>query len=253
MPPSIIVKSAYDVIRKERSELAQRVVAQFGEVLPDFPVLCFFDDQDWPALRGPGMEGNRGVFTRNGCSLWWEALMFVDGLRSFDNFIYLHGTTCSNEVGLVMTFAHELQHFFQYYTATKLYSENTVASVTLRNLTRREFAALGLRACDIPHEREARIVAKRIAEDLFGPELVSRHIEKKREEFITEQDAADWECIRGLEARVTYDLAAETKRFFPRLRSCRAALEHTLRELQFNDADFRNLAIDFDELLGWSA
>src|SRR6266700_869414 len=160
MPPTVKVKSGDDAIKKQREEAAQHVIAHFGNRLPDFRLLCFFDDEDWPALRGPGMAANRGVYIRKDSSPaeWQEACTFVDGLPDFDNFIYLHGSTCSSAVGLTMTFAHELQHFVQYAAEPKAFAENTLAYVTLRNLSRSDFEALGLRSCDIPHEREARII-----------------------------------------------------------------------------------------------
>jgi hypothetical protein len=243
MPVTVTVKSADGAIRKWREQTAQRAIAHFGNRLPGFRLLCFLDDKDWPALRGPGMAANRGAFIKKGSHEWQEACTFVDGLPGFDNLIYLHGSTCSNEVGLTMTLAHELQHFVQYGTVPKLLAENELAYVTLRDLEQPDFEALGLRACDIPHEREARIVAKRAAEDLFGVAVVRRYIDAKVAEVVTQQDAADWECIQGLVTSAAYDLAAETKAFFPRLERCRSALE---RE-QVNNLDFRD--IDLDALL----
>lgn len=110
------------------------------------------------------------------------------------------------------------------------------------------FKALGLRACDIPHEREARIVTKRAAEDLLGAEAVRQHVEAKMAERVTEQDAVDWDCIQGLDVHAPYDLIGETLRFFPMLRGCRLELERALRVLQFDDVAFRQ--IDLNALLG---
>lgn len=222
------------------------MVMTFGNRLPELRLLCFFDDQDWPALRGPGMAANRGIYIRKASSPeeWYEACAFVDGLQDFDNFIYLHGSTCSNDIGLTMTFAHELQHFVQYGFTPKLWAENTLAYVTLRNLEPAHFEALGLRSCDIPHEREARIVAKRVAEALFGVEPVRQYIDTKRTEFITAQDATDWDCIRDLVASTPYHLEAETELFFPRLRGCRLELQCALRSLQASDPDFNDINLD---------
>jgi hypothetical protein len=243
MPPAVKVKSADDTVRKQREEAAQHVIAHFGDRLPDFRLMCFFDDEDWQALKGPGMAANRGAYIRKNYPLWQEACRFVSGLAGFDHFIYLHGSTCLNEVGLTMTFAHELQHFVQCGTVPRLLAVNSLALVALQNLDRLDLEALGLRTCDIPVEREARIVAKRVAENLCGVEMVRQYIDAKLAEFVTRQDAADWDCIRGLVASAPYDLAVETKLFFPRLRNCRSALE---RE-QANDPDFKG--IDLDALL----
>lgn len=244
MPPAIKVKSSDTAIRKDREEAAYRVIVRFGERLPDFRLLCFFDDEDWPVLRGRGMAANRGAYFSNppwvdtppyirGCAL-------VEGQPAFDNLIYLHGSTCADKVGLTMTFAHELQHFVQHGTSRLLWAVNTLAYATLRDLEMPDFKALALRTCDIPFEREARMIAKRVAEDLLGKDRVHKHIEAKIAERVTEQDAVDWDCIRGLDVTAPYDLASETQRFFPRLKTCRLELERELRRRQ-TDTDFRTI------------
>jgi hypothetical protein len=76
---------------------------------------------------------------------------------------------------------------------------------------------------------------------------VLKHIDGKIAERLTESDAADWECIRGLSASAPFDLANETRLFFPRLRNYRAQLESALRHFQSGDPDFAD--IDLDALL----
>jgi hypothetical protein len=250
MLPTVRVKSSDDAVRRDREEAAHSVISRFGNRLPNLPLLCFFDEEDWPVLRGPGMAANRGAYFSSpswadtpayirGCAL-------IEGQPAFDNLIYLHGTTCADEVGLTMTFAHELQHFVQHGTSRLSWAVNTLAYATLRDLEMSDFRALALRTCDIPFEREARMVAKRVAEDLLGKDRVHKHIEAKIAERVTEQDAVDWDCIRGLDVTAPYDLASETQRFFPRLKTCRLGLERELRRRQ-TDADFRN--IDLNALL----
>jgi hypothetical protein len=93
-----------------------------------------------------------------------------------------------------MTFAHELQHFVQHCTVLKLWAANTLVP----GLPKAVIAALGLKWCDLPHERDARIASKRTAEVLFGPEEVTQYIDAKIIRSIDKEDALDWECIRGL-------------------------------------------------------
>ena len=76
---------------------------------------------------------------------WWI------GMGIFDELIYLHGSTCASEVGLTMTFAHELQHFVQHGNMLTLWAANTL----IPQLPKSVINALGLRWCDIPHECEA--------------------------------------------------------------------------------------------------
>ena len=162
----------------------------------------------------------------------------------FEAFIYLHGCTCSNDLALAMTLAHELQHYVQRTKIKNLWATNMVAFLALRHMERSEFENLGLRTCAIPHEREARIIAKKIGEQLFGADAVGKHIETKITERATEQDASDWDCIRGLVASAPYDLATETKRFFPKLKSCSWALHRVLRDVQPNDHDFEGVDLN---------
>lgn len=117
MPPTVKVKSSDEATRLNREEAAQRVVGYFGNRLPDLPLLCFFDDEDWPEYKGPGMAANRGIYFHD--PPWMNApdyvreCVFTDGLP-FTNLIYLHGSACAGTMGLTMTFAHELQHFVQH-------------------------------------------------------------------------------------------------------------------------------------------
>lgn len=251
MPLTLIVKSTDDTVRKEREESAQRVVACVGCQAPGPRLLCFLDDVEWQAFKTENGIANRGFYARvrSGDPHWRIAPsyvlagVFVDGVATVDDFIYLHGTTCSNDIGLTMTLAHELQHFMQRTGHTKLWAANTL----IPNLQKSAIAELGLRWCDVPHEREARIVAKRTAEKLFGSGPVLRHIDGKIAERLTESDAADWECIRELSASAPFDLANETRLFFPRIRNYRPQLESALRHFQSGDPDFAD--IDLDALL----
>jgi hypothetical protein len=137
--------------------------------------------------------------------------VYPNGSPAFDDFIYLHGSTCSNDVGLTMTLAHEVQHFMQRTHRTRLWAANTL----IPNLTKATIHALDLKWCDVPHEREARVVSKRVAGALFGVETVRNYIDSKIAERVTAADAADWQCIQGLSTSTPYDLAGETEVFFP--------------------------------------
>ena len=243
--------------------MADRVRASLGDVLPNNRLLCFMDAEDCLSLKERCGKANRGFYmpVRNGHPLWMSlpndvryCILYgvrpstlplpTRPLRAFDHLIYLHGSTCATEIGLVMCFAHELQHFVQHETAATLWASNTLVNC----LPRADCVTLGLQWCDIPIEREARIVSRRIAEELLGAEPVRRHIRAKIDECVTEEDAADWKCIRDLDVSSPYDLAFETKRLFTRLRQQRSHLEIALADLSRHDPDFRN--VDLETLLG---
>jgi hypothetical protein len=251
MPLTLIVKSASDAGRKHREALAQCLLASLGVESPARRLLVFLDDEDWQAFKAQSGVANRGFYApvRSGHPHWRVApgyildRVFIDGAPAFDDFVYLHGTTCGNEISLTMTLAHELQHFIQHYGQTQLWAANSLVA----NLDKTAIAALGLRWCDIPHEREARMVAKRTAETLFGPDAVHQHIGARIADPATEQDGIDWKCIRELSASTPYDLAQETRLFFPRLKNYGGQLQAAVAHFQATDPDFAG--VDLPALL----
>jgi hypothetical protein len=168
----IEVKSYDGAVKANRQAAAQRVVDEFGNGLPDLRLLAFFDDEDWNYFRDELGASNRGLYTpiKSGNFQWeiWphyvKECILVDDPSSFllkqdvDHVIYIHGTTCADDVGLIMTFSHELQHFIQYGFCRKLWAENFL----LPRLPKNVIDVTRLNWPDIPNEREARIVAKRI-------------------------------------------------------------------------------------------
>jgi hypothetical protein len=256
MAATVWVKSENVAIRAHRKAAAQRVLDHFGNQLPDRRLLCFLDDVDCLSFKDVCVFGkaNRGLYApiMSGSPLPWPHLwpdyvlecIYPGLLRKalFDHVIYLYGSTCADEVALTMIFAHELQHFVQHENALTLWAANTL----IPQLPRCVIDALGLKWCDIPYERDARIVSRRTAEDLLEVEAVRRYIEAKIVEHVTDDDAADWECIQGLVTSSACDLDGETKRFFPRLKDYRSQLEKLLQE-QNTNADFKD--VDLDTLL----
>jgi hypothetical protein len=96
---------------------------------------------------------------------------------------------------------------------------------------------------DIPIEREARVAAKRIAEDLFGADQVRLFIDRRIGESVTAEDAEDWKLIQQMDPLVPYNLANETRAVFQRVKYYRPELEAILRELR-NDEDFKDIDLD---------
>jgi hypothetical protein len=97
----------------------------------------------------------------------------------------------------------------------------------------------GLRWFDIPSEREARITAKRIGENLCGADKV-QYIDRKISEHVSVQDTDDWELIKQMDLSTQYDLAQETQSIFSRLKEYRPQLQGVLDELK-DDADFKDI------------
>jgi hypothetical protein len=226
MAPTVYVKAQDPLTKATRQTTAQRVLAQFIN-LPDARLICLFDDVDHQPLKDRIGAANRG-FSEPLCeplydmTLWFyypddlKDLILVEEassilrVRAFDHVIYLHGSTCTSEIGLAITFAHELQHFVQYMTQRKLWAQNRL----IQNLP-----DSGLNWFDIPTERETRIVSIRVAQTLFGAEPVRDFMNRRLAEAIDALELADCKFIHGLVGSVpaSYDLASETVHIFGRL------------------------------------
>jgi hypothetical protein len=163
--------------------------------------------------------------------------------RAFDHGIYLYGSTCADETALTMTFAHELQHFIQYGFNRKLWAEGRLITFLPKEVIDIE----GLNWPDIPHEREARIRAKRIGVELYGADAVNQYINRRISENVNAQDVEDWRFSQNLDPSIPYDLAIETKRIFQRLKPHRQAIEDVLQEMKTSDFKDEYKDIDFGD------
>ena len=241
MAVTVEVKSHDPTVKAQRNALACCVRDEFAKELPDLNLLAFFDDCEWAELKRRAGPDNRGSYTpidENTFRGWYlpqglgeqifgTNLWVPDGKRSFDHLIYLHGSTCCHEVGLVMTFSHELQHFVQYGFKRELW---VVCRLT-HFLPNEVLQEVGLRNWpDVPHEREARIVAKRKAIQLCGPGPVKRYIEGRIGESRSAMDMEDWQFSLTVDASIPFDLEVETKRTIQKLKPHRKALETVLRD-----------------------
>jgi hypothetical protein len=142
------------------------------------------------------------------------------GQFHYDCGIYVHGSTCTDDVGLTMTLAHELQHFAQYGVHRNIWALNTLVS----QLSTDTFKALRFTWADIPIEREARITQKRFAIKLWGVDRTNQYIERKQLQRITEADAADWAFVQGIDPEVDFNVCAATPLLFQQVRRYRSEL-----------------------------
>ena len=103
-------------------------------------VLCLIDDVDFHWLKAKYGETNRGQFAAPIRGTGLQEVVpryfydFVAPMDShtyelnylFDSVIYLHGTTCEQDLGLVLTLAHKLCHFLQYANARGTWAANSI-------------------------------------------------------------------------------------------------------------------------------
>lgn len=130
-----------------------------------------------------------------------------DEMVAFDTLIYLRPSTCDDSVGLVECYAHELQHFVQRGRAPRLHAVN---AVLYENLKRLEPMAT---VVDIPTEREANIISKRIAESICGAEAVKAFAETQVRlmEGLGESEQRDrWIFFRDTPSSTPFDLLEAT-------------------------------------------
>src|SRR5207302_3412723 len=225
-------------VRAKREATARRVLEEFSTALPDLKLLAFLDDQDCFSFKQVIGQANRGLFSRAKPGnlapdpVYWPDYVLQnletydppDSLWAqfeFDGVIYLHGSTCFTEAGLVMTFSHELQHFVQYGFHRALWAVNSL----LTHLSKQTIKTTGLKVFQIPIERQARIVSKRVAEQLCGVSVVGQYIDRRIDEKITPEDLEDWQFVQKLSHSVTSDLEEETKSLFRQLGAWKTEVE----------------------------
>jgi hypothetical protein len=135
---------------------------------------------------------------------------------AFDNLIYIRHDTCSDQVGCVITYAHELQHFVQYGHTPRLWAVN---SALYHNLGQFDPTATPI---DIPQEREANIVSKRVAERACGAEAVRKYAEEQigfMECANEPAQAARWVFFRDVPPSTDYDVLTATVPFVEKYKS----------------------------------
>jgi hypothetical protein len=136
-----------------------------------------------------------------------ERMLSLDEMTAFDSLVYIRHNTCLDATGCVITYAHELQHFVQHGHTPRLWAVNSVLYEQLRNFEPRAIAI------DVPHEREANIVSKRVAEAVCGTEAVRTFIEEQVRLMELAGDAnqtARWVFLRDVPSSTNYNLLEAT-------------------------------------------
>ena len=254
LPPTIKLRAAAGVAHA-RQILGEQVIARFSNYLRDARLLVFLDDND--RLRGNLNSGEavRGLHTSvrdDPAWIYWPDYVvnhvFDQDLHPLvDDFVYLFGSTCQGEIDLAMTLAHELRHCVQRREYKTFWAANMVALRLINSLAEEERIDLAINSSsDVPHERDACIFAKQVAEGIFGAAQVSEHIQSKIVARKTKDDAANWISIQAMATTSRFSLAHETVRFLQRLKQYKAALVNYLPEYA-QDPDFDGL--DLDQLL----
>jgi hypothetical protein len=231
-----------DDLESDRKATCLRVLDQFQ--LPDLRLLCYFDDENPESLRPLGeflcglhapVLGSGDLFLPsyvNGCFFNYSS-----GDIRFDNLVYLCGRATATDTGTVITLAHEIQHFVQYGKMRKIATANTLLYQNLRSFE----PELNAKPWDIPAEREAMIVSKRIAENLLGVHTVAK---LAKEQIAAGSDGPKWEFFLGLTASDACNLLEETDRLVRKYRP-------QLMDLMASPCSWAFESLDFSRVDWW--
>jgi hypothetical protein len=141
-----------------------------------------------------------------------------------DHLIYIRNSTCILRISFAFTFAHELQHVMQYCGQRKILAGNRLLYHNLKDID--PFTAMT--PIDIPHEKDASVVSKRVAEKVFGTESVQTYIESQINQFTdlnrfgnesAQGETARWKFLLHSDSSIPYNLTTDTIRLFGEYRS----------------------------------
>lgn len=216
------VKSEDPQVKAHREEIITLVRSYFEHnfrIPEETRAICFFDDEDFADLKEEVGASNRGIHWpirgKGIRDVWphymWNIIAPLDANSGrlswpYHSVIYLHGSTCGTDIGLTLTFAHELQHFLQYGNERQLWAANLLLG-SLPNRPNEDPRVWW----DLPAEKEARIIAKRVAESIYGGEAVRSHIVRMIEGSTSKIDEQDWESVQAINALDSYQLPSETR------------------------------------------
>jgi len=206
---NIYVKSSIPPVKERREKTAARVGIYFKTNFPlpaQRKVLCYLAEDNLLQryIGGPENRGFHFPLQKELTSWWPEDIRGLTTLVSAHSLVYLHGSTCESELALTITLAHELQHFLQYSVRPNLWAADSLLQKLVPNV--------GLQAgWEAPAEMEARIVSKRVATNLYGPDRVAAYIGERIEEAMSSRDRESWEALQSLDPLTDYDMSAETE------------------------------------------
>jgi hypothetical protein len=206
-------------VKTHKEEVCRRVLDYFEQhfrIAAEHRVVCIFDKMDHESLKlefgGVANRGTHWPIRGQGLGIWpnclWDLIAWYDEMAGkvawpYTSVIYLHGSTCETDIGLTLTFAHELQHFLQYTSEKLLWTMNKL----LIDIHNEEFNVWW----DFPVEIEARITAKKVAESLYGTEPVRKHIQERINAHITDNDVEDWKFVQDIDTAISYSLDEGTR------------------------------------------
>jgi len=127
------VRSQDRVVKAHREAIGRRVLSYFEQyfcIAKQARVACIFAEDDCIKSQLDSAPAERGLFVPpKNLALNLGLVYFPQFVRDiiapvdertwkcifpYAGMILVHGSTCDTDIGLTLTFAHELQHFLQY-------------------------------------------------------------------------------------------------------------------------------------------
>jgi hypothetical protein len=146
-----------------------------------------------------------------------------DEQLAFDHLIYIRNATSIDTTGFVLTLAHELEHVRQHWSAATISTANNLLYTNALVMRCSRHCTV----VDVPSERDANIVSKRIGEIVCGAGAVKAFAEAQVEHFqglaksgdsVDESERVRWVFFRDVPSTTEYDWLAATKSI---IASCR--------------------------------
>jgi hypothetical protein len=208
---------------------------------------CYLAYHDFLRMHphGPGPE-NRGFHypvPDGGLEPTWDDDVRIPASRvSPDILIYLHDSSCKIDMGLTWTLGHELQHFRQWSTNRNVWAVDSLLQRIVPNDSLKG-------GWETPAEIDARIVAKRVASDLYNQRQAEEYIAMKIQEPASENHRRDWQFVQSIE------LSSEAVRNYSVAKETQDLVRRYLRELkqvqrQYPQLPGSTLDLDADERFG---
>ncbi|HTD24313.1 MAG TPA: hypothetical protein VK738_16765 [Terriglobales bacterium] len=219
--PSLEFKSSG--LRGRLQPVCNQVLKQFHQ-LPSLRLLCYFDDENPERLQKHFGQFAGIHIPILGAVPWPDYVEhhFFDwaGEIAFDNLIYVPGTRYAQErVHFVIIFSHELQHFIQWGFARKVYQANVLLFQNLHLFD----PTTEVKPWGLPLNRDAMIVAKRVAGAVCGMKRVKEFIELQINDGKQATNISKtqmWEWIRTISPSAPrYDLYKETDHLVQKYRT----------------------------------
>jgi hypothetical protein len=206
------VRASDPAVKAIREAICNEVLSHFNFDVPGTKSLCFVDDVDFGPLKSGTMKANRGLFLPDlggwiqtnysltppevsrlhGDSLWTS--------MAYSSLIYVHGSTCEPRESLILTLAHEPQHFTQFTQHPNSYYGDFFLTKLLGN------------RIDCPSEYDALLRSKSVATELCGLECIIEYVQARIDAWEDETERRRWQYFLSLP--LTYaDSFAEKTRF----------------------------------------